>query len=75
MNKFKDVWPDCPFCGAKGLTSEYDSYGTNIYCEEGCHGHFNFPAFQNEVKQMWKEHKNRRKKNKRGKNDLIYIHH
>jgi hypothetical protein len=52
-------WFSCPFCGEARITSEYDSYGTTLYCADGCHGRFNFPAFEAEVMGMWK--RNRRK--------------
>ncbi len=51
MEKFEHF--RCPFCGSEGLTSEYDSFGTTIYCDDGCHGQFNFPAFEDEVLEMW----------------------
>jgi hypothetical protein len=44
----------CPFCGNKGLDSSYSSAGTELYCN-GCHGSFNFPAFEHEVFEMWSE--------------------
>lgn len=47
-------WFSCPFCGEAGITSEYDSFGTTLYCADGCHGRFNFPAFEAEVMAMWK---------------------
>lgn len=49
-------FPPCPFCGTGGLTAEYDSFGTALYCE-GCHGTFNFPAFIEEVQTMWLKNK------------------
>lgn len=51
-------WPNCPFCGDGELTSEYDSYGTTLYCD-GCHGQFNFPAFEDEVETMFKKNNKR----------------
>lgn len=46
-------WPPCPFCKVAGLRSQYSSVGTTLYCENGCHGEFTFPAFENEVLEMW----------------------
>ena len=45
----------CPFCGTEGLKAEYYSFGTTFYCEDGCHGQFNFPAFIHEVDEMWRQ--------------------
>lgn len=52
-NKQSIDWFACPFCGNKGLESEYSSVGTTLYCAEGCHGSFTFPAFESEVETMW----------------------
>ena len=55
----KDSFPPCPFCGTDGLTAEYDSFGTTLYCA-GCHGSFNFPAFIQEVDEMWTRNQSKR---------------
>ena len=52
----KTGWFSCPFCGDNNLSSLYDSFGTTVYCK-GCHGQFNFPAFEGEVIEMWKRTK------------------
>ena len=50
-------WPPCPFCGASEMAAEYSSAGTTLYCENGCHGSFTFPAFESEVEAMWKKYR------------------
>lgn len=48
----------CPFCGSEGLRAEYDSTGTTLHCDDGCHGQFNFPASITEVAEMWRRNVN-----------------
>jgi hypothetical protein len=43
----------CPFCATKGLEVDYSSFGTDLYCADGCHGHFIFPCAPFEALEMW----------------------
>jgi len=43
----------CPFCGTKGLEVDYSSYGTDLYCADGCHGRYVFPCAPFEAWEMW----------------------
>lgn len=49
--KLNECGIPCPFCGGR-LGSEYASTGASFYCDS-CHGEFTFPAFENEVIEMW----------------------
>ena len=43
----------CPFCGTAGLEVDYSSFGTDLYCADGCHGRFVFPCAPFEAWEMW----------------------
>jgi hypothetical protein len=49
----------CPFCGTKGLEVDYSSYGTDLYCADGCHGRYVFPCAPFEAWRMWSIHQDK----------------
>ena len=44
----------CPFCGTIGLEVDYTSFGTEIYCPDGCHSRTYSPCAPFEFWEMWR---------------------